>query len=355
MLTARRGVLCALFAIASCFIGASCSREPARPEVVLYTSSDDFLARPIVERFEKETGIRVRMAGDTEATKTTGLVERLLAEKDKPRADVWWSNEMLGTATLAQRGLFEPFTPACAADFREGWPAAHMDPYGLWYGTAPRARIIAFNTNRITPAQAPTRLRDLTDPKYKGLVGMARPLFGTTRSQMAAIAAAAGEAALRDWLIAMKANGLRLFDGNSAVVRALAHGEIEVGLTDTDDALALMSSGQPINFVFEAADPPGEKPEGLPSVGPLLIPNTVALLKGRPNKAEGERLADFLLSAAVEEALAKSDSRNWPIRPSLRDASGLPPMPAGAPVTPRQLLEARDIADRVVREVLGSS
>ena len=341
--------------VALTIVAAACSKAPAPDEVVLYTSSDDFLARPIVDRFERETGIKVRMVGDTEATKTTGLVERLLAERDKPKADVWWSNEMLGTAALARAGLFEPFTPECAKDFREGWPADQADPFGLWYGIALRARVIAFNTNRIEASRAPRRLRDLTGPRYKGLVGMARPQFGTARSQMAAIVAADGEAALRAWLTAMKANGVRLYDGNSSVVRALALGEIEVGLTDTDDALAGRASGGPVDFVFEAVDEPVGSEAGLASRGPLLIPNTVAVLRDRPHAANGLRLADFLLSAAVEEMLAASDSRNWPLRPSAREVVGASPLPSAFSPPANLLLEAREKSDAVVREVFGGA
>ncbi len=331
---------------------AGCSRQPSQPEVVLYTSSDSFITAPIVERFQKNTHIRVRIVGDTEATKTTGLIERLFAERASPRADVWWSNEALGTALLAREGLLEPFSPAAAADFPTGWPANFRDPNQLWHGHAVRARIIAYNTNRIK--QPPTHLRDLTDARYKGLVGMARPQFGTTRMQMAAIASTAGEAALRDWLKAMRANGLRLYDGNSAVVSALTLGEIEVGLTDTDDAIAASQpdAGKPVAFVYESPDAASAPAGALPSAGPLLIPNTIALIKGGPNPSHARALADYLLSADVELMLAGSESANFPIRAGEKGPSAPKPT-GGVSLAPASMAEAVAAADRAVRDALS--
>jgi iron(III) transport system substrate-binding protein len=88
----------------------ACSRQPPPGgEVVLYSSVDDFLLREVVAAFEAESGVRVRLVGDTEATKTTGLVERLLAERGRPREDVWWSSRArrdtaLRRSTASRRG-----------------------------------------------------------------------------------------------------------------------------------------------------------------------------------------------------------------------------------------------------------
>ena len=116
------------------------------------------------------------------------------------------------------------------------------------------------------------------------------------------------------------------------MVRAIADGEIDVGLTDTDDVWAGQRNQWPVGLVYEATDAQFIKPdprarnrpvptparaiEGLPSAGPLLIP-TVARVRAGPAPAAAARLIDYLLSADVERALAESDSRNIPVRPSL--------------------------------------
>jgi len=176
-----------------------------------------------------------------------------------------------------------------------------------------RARVMVYNTVRVKAEEAPRRLADLTDPKWKGRIGMARPQFGTTRGHMAAIVAACGESAFREWLGALKANGLRLYDGNSAVVRAAAQGEIDIGLTDTDDVIVGQREKWPVAMVAED----GKGGAGLCNVGPVAIPNTVAIVKNGPHPEAAAKLADYLLSARVERVLAESESRNVPVRAAL--------------------------------------
>lgn len=294
----------------------SCSRRPAN-EVVLYTSCDDYLLREIIPAFEKETGIKVKLAGDTEATKTTGLVQRIIAERDHPRADVWWSNEPFGTMKLAEEGLLTPFKPAALKDFAGKWPEEYAAPDHTWYGFGLRARVIVYNTARVKPEDAPRYLRNLTDAKWKGRVGMARPQFGTTRGHMAAIVARRSDATLRDWLGKLKNNGLRLYDGNSAVVRAVAEGQIDVGLTDSDDVIVGQREKWPVAMVIEEELSYFDSNPGLLPIGPVAIPNTVAILKDAPHPAAAKKLADFLLSSRTEGVLAASESRNLPIRPAL--------------------------------------
>lgn len=342
---------------------AACERRPQPGELVLYSSVDEPLLRQIVSVFEQRHPVKVRIVGDTEATKTTGLVQRLLAEEDQPRADVWWSNEALGTALLDQQGLFEP------SGAPPGLPVLDADLHT--HAFALRARIIGFSTKRIAdPAQLPRRLTDLTGPSWKGRVGMARPQFGTTRAHMAFLVAAWGEDGLRAWLAAMRQNGLRLYSGNSAVVRAIAEGEIDIGLTDTDDVWTGQREGWAVDGVYESiADTPGQPrpstaaPEvaGLRPAGTLVIPNTIALIKGGPNPGAARVFIEFILSPDVERMLAESDSRNTPVRAEIRAALGAGfdryavPISVPAPDLTAPVWKAHvETAMKVCDEVLGA-
>jgi len=325
----------------------ACSRSPqsktADPAVTLYTSVDDHLARMIADAFTQETGIRVKILGDTEATKTTGLVSRIEAEMNHPIADVWWSSEPMGTILLDQRGALEP--GAMRGMVGDDWPKAlHADDWS-WVGMALRARVIAYASDRIE--RPPTTLEQLTDPVLSGKVGMARPQFGTTRMHMALLAHRWGDEAFSQWLTRMKHNKLRLYDGNASVVRAIAMGEIDIGLTDTDDVWAGQENGWAVDFVYESID----RTKPFVSMGPTLIPNTVALIKGAPNRAAGDRLARFLVSAEVEAMLARSASHNTPVNPILRqqgddwlDLEALPDYAAAA----TKVREAMDACERVL-------
>ncbi|MGD9688413.1 MAG: extracellular solute-binding protein [Phycisphaerales bacterium] len=331
--------LAALFcaALAALVAPSACSRDDSAQTVVLYSSVDDAVARPLIAAFEKRTGLRVVLVGDTEATKTTGLVQRLLAEKDAPRADVWWSSEALGTAKLSNAGIFAPYSSKPnEGDFEGGWPRPLRGIDGDWYGFALRPRVFVYHTQRVVPADVPRTLVDLTRPRFKSRVGIASPQFGTTRGHFAALRTLAGESPFDAWYAALKDNGVRLYDGNASVVRAVHLGEIDVGLTDHDDVLAGQANQWPVAAAYEAAGVQAT-PDELQRFGPiaggmgtLMIPNTVALVRGARHLQNACRLIDFLLSPEVERDLARSSSGNVPVRPAL--ATEFPNLAVPAPL-----------------------
>lgn len=307
------GVMAA--SVAATRLGGCSPRAAER--VVLYSSADDPLVREVAAAFSARAGVRVDCVGDTEATKTTGLVARLEAEKVAPRADVWWSSEVLGSVRLAASGVLEPYHSPEVADATGAvaWPVGMYARDFAWTGLACRARVIAYSTRRFpTPPPFVSAARLLAEPGGVR-VGIARPQFGTTRSHMAALIDAMGPEELGRTLRSARAAGLRLYDGNASVVRAIAQGEIEAGLTDSDDAFAAAREKWPVGFVYEGAEPESSGPGR--GRGPLLLPNSVALVRGGPNPAGGKRLIDFLLSADGERLIARSESRNVPVRPAL--------------------------------------
>src|SRR5512145_2461939 len=83
--------------------------------VVVYTSVDQVYSEPVFRAFENETGIRVMPVYDVEATKTTGLVNRLIAEKARPQADAFWSGEFSQTVVLKKESVLAPYRSPSAA------------------------------------------------------------------------------------------------------------------------------------------------------------------------------------------------------------------------------------------------
>jgi iron(III) transport system substrate-binding protein len=352
---------------------------PRAGEVVLYSSVDSQFLAPIVAAYENASGIKVRTVGDTEATKTTGLVQRLLAERQRPRCDVWWSSEALGTAELARADVLAEYDSVAGVKGLPGgaWPTKFRDPLKRWYALGLRARVVVYNTQRISPGDAPTSLADLLHDRFKGRVGIARPRFGTTRTHVAAISVHLGEPALRELLTRLKAHGVRLFDGNATVVRACATGEILAGLTDTDDVYAGKRNGWPVEMALGPAPAPSSAPSpaapaatppgaptppaaldallpALRSLGPLVIPNTVALVRNSPNPEQGRRLIDHILAGSVERALARSESKNTPVRPDV--AAEFPELAIPSPwsVDPEAILRAAPRAEALCDEILGA-
>ena len=244
----------------------------------------------VIEEFTKETGIIVKIVGDTEATKTTGLVARLKAEAGNPQCDLWWSSEPFGTIDLANSNILMPAGIGGFVD--ANWPSSLVAADGSWVGFASRPRVIAYASDRID--NPPTTLRDFAQPKWKGRIGMARPQFGTTRGHMGILASRWGLPQFERWLKMLKANNIRLYDGNASVVRAIAMGEIDLGLTDTDDVWAGQRNNWKVDCVYDSFDSPMNL-NTLSSKGPTLLPNTIGIIKDGPNSINALHLAKFLL------------------------------------------------------------
>lgn len=336
--------------------GRSGRRVDDGSRVTLYTTADEPIVREVLEAFKAETGIDVRIVTDTEATRGA-LLQRVLAEKEKPKGDVWWSSEVVGTIKLADASALASWASKAEAGVKGGWPK-HLRPADFrWYGFAQRGRVLAYNTNALGKGRVPLRLRDLLRPDLKGKVGMADPHFGTTRSHMAYLYWMAGDAEFRAWLKALHENGLQIFPSNSAVVQALGRGDIAVGLTDTDDVWAGQREKWPVDLAYEIVDGPKERLKPglgqIPSKGTLVLPNTVGRIVGSPNAIAGNKLADFLLSERVEEILAKSESRNVPIHPALAAKYKELAIPSPAEVDYAAMAKVEEATIRAVEDILG--
>lgn len=281
---------------------SGCAPAPKPPTVVIYTSVDQVYSEPILREFEQKTGIRVLSVFDVEAAKTTGLVNRLMAEKDRPQADVFWNGEFVHTLALQHRGVLAPYLSPQANDI----PRGYRDPEGYWTGIAGRARVLIVNTNRVRGSKFPSSLLDLVRPDWPAdQIGIAYPLFGTTATHAAALYAALGPARAKALFVQVRARGVRIVDGNSVVRDMVADGRLMFGFTDTDDAYGAVKRGAPVQIVF-----PDQQ-----IMGTLVIPNTVALIANSPNPEAGKALIDFLVSRDVEGKLIASGWSHVPLHP----------------------------------------
>jgi len=280
-------------------MGAPCAI--AADPVVVYSALDREFSEPLLLDYAKRTGIRVLPKFDVESTKTVGLTNLLVAESSRPRCDLFWNNEIVNTIRLKEKGLLAPFRPSRACDL----PATFRAKDGTWYGFAARARILIVNTKLVAEADRPKGIKDLLNPKWKGKIGIAKPLFGTTATQAACLFAAWGDAKAKEFFQALKANGVQVLSGNKQVAQAVGSGQIAFGLTDTDDAMGEIDAGSPVTIIY-----PDREASGL---GTLFVPNTLAILKGAPHQKAAEALADHLLSPEIEAALAKGPSAQIPL------------------------------------------
>jgi iron(III) transport system substrate-binding protein len=292
--------------------------ETARA-VTIYVSTDRVFSEPVLREYERRSSVRVNVAYDTEETKSTGLANRLLAEKARPRADVFWSNEPVRTLVLKSRGVLAPYRSPNA----DGIPAALLDPEGYWTGFSARMRVIAYNTKAVKAEEAPTSVFDLADPKWRGQAAIADPRFGSTSFHVAALYAIAGDQKMDDFFTRLKSNAVRVVDGNSVVRDLVARGEVKVGLTDTDDVNVALEDGQPIAMVLPDKD----------GLGVPVMPNMVSLIAGGPHPDEGRKLIDYLLSTDVERQLAQSEAVQIPLHAGVPGPRRIPAIDTFKPMT----------------------
>jgi iron(III) transport system substrate-binding protein len=313
----RFALLLPVFGIIVIALGG-CPRS-SQSRVVVYCAQDEEFAKGLFGEFKDKSGLEVAPKYDTEAKKSVTHYAEIVSEKNRPRCDIFWNNEILGTIRLQRQGLLEPYNSPSAAPFAKGDKA---DDH-TWCAFATRARVLIINTKvmrelDVKDADQPRSLLDLTQPRWKGKVVMAQPQYGTTATQAACLFEVLGTDKAKEYYRALKANGLQISPGNRHVAEWVGKGQtpagqvVAVGVTDTDDAMEEVHDNHDVAIIF----PDRETKEG--RMGTLYIPNTVAIIKGCPNPEGARKLVDFLLSPEVEAKLAEGDSHQIPVNPNVK-------------------------------------
>jgi iron(III) transport system substrate-binding protein len=278
------------------FIGAAVGglaaggcRSRSEKSLIVYCAHDSLYADPILERFSSSTGCRIYVKYDTEASKSLGFVSRLIAEKVSPQCDVFWNNEVLGTAALDSAGVL--------ADLRSSRDDRSTGQ--RWVSFAGRLRCVISSKGLCLDEEAVNAV--LQGDDLHG-VAVAKPMFGTTLTQYCAWAEAWGLSQLierhRGWV----RKGLRLVDGNAEVKDLVASGACQLGFTDTDDLFAARDAGSVL----------GAEPVRI-SGKTICIPNTAAVISGTGRPELAEQLVAYLCSSEVEVELARSAARQIPL------------------------------------------
>lgn len=253
------------------FVFTGCGKS--QRTVVVYTSQDQIYAEPLLAEFTRQTGIKVLPIFDSESVKTAGLAQRLIAEKDNPKADVFWSNEEMISHHLAELGALDS---------------------NAWITAGYRTRRLVINTNFVSPQDAPKTLTELTNSKWSGKIALAYPIYGTTAAHFVGLRQSWGDDRFRAWCKALAANKPFVVDGNSVVVRMVGAGEAWIGLSDSDDFAAGLRNGWPLASIPAGYDL-------------LTIPSSVGIVRGAPHPAEAEAFFKF---AQSEDAVKRLVANN---------------------------------------------
>lgn len=293
---------------------SGCQTDGNQPEsfVVVYSSMDEECARPLAEQFENQTGIKVELICDTEKAKSSGLLNRLLEERERPQCDVFLSEDPMRSAVLKKKGLSAPYQSPAAKGLR----AEFSDPDHHWTGMSARVRVLLVDLKHpvFKTQPLPTSVYDLADPRYKGQICVGNPLFGTTTMHCLAIFQHLGEAKAKDFFERMLDNEIHVVQSDGEVEERVEKGDFAFGLTDNDDGMAAVreSRGKKMMMVFPDANGLG-----------MLAPDAPVLIKNCRHPENAKKFIDFLLRPQTEVELAKIPSQ-IPLRPELQPSKEYP-------------------------------
>ncbi|MBM81606.1 MAG: ABC transporter substrate-binding protein [Planctomycetaceae bacterium] len=290
-------VICVLLTIAAGYLMFS-SGSGQDDALVVYCAHDSVFSERVLRKFEQDTGIKLKIRFDTEATKSLGLVNQLVREKDHPRCDVFWNNQVLGTMQIQEQGILLPYQGSGFDRIPDGL----KDPDGHWVGFGARLRVYIVNTDKMEATEAAVAEAEKGNLSR---MAIAKPLYGTTLSHFSLMWQQRGEAGMKKWHADLRKRDVQVVNGNATVKNLVADGVCDWGWTDTDDYFVAADDNKPVTMLpIRVAD--GKT---------ICMPNSVAIIRGTPRLTKAQRLVDFLLSEENEIELAKSKARQIPLGP----------------------------------------
>ena len=280
--------------------------------LVLYSGQHEQTTQALVNAFEKKTGIDVTIRNGDEAT----LAEQIMQEGSRSPADLFFTENSPALMKLSDQHLLATVDAATLAAV----PVSANAPGKNWVGVSARVSALVYNTSASKPAQLPTSIMDLANPKWAGKLGIAP---GETDFQpiITSIADAHGSAAALAWLKAVKSNaGSHIYPANETLTSEVNSGQVEIGLINhyywyrLKDQLHASGMHSALHF-FDSGDP-----------GFVLDVSGAGVIASSKHQADAQKFLAFLVSAAGQRIIAQTDSWEYPLRPGIAAHPGLPPL-----------------------------
>jgi iron(III) transport system substrate-binding protein len=283
-----------------------CSRP--RDALTIYSGRTQNLVGPLLERFNKETGIPV----DVKYGDSAELALLLAEEGDRSPADVFLSQSPGATGFLAGKGLLgrldERLLDRVDQRFR--------NQAGRWVGVSARQRVLVYNAKLVRERELPDSVLDLTGARFAGKVAVA-PSNGSFQDFVTAMRQLEGDDTTARWLQDLARNRPRTYANNNAIVEAVGRGEVPMGLVNHYYNYRFQHENPATpsrNHYFHGGD-----------VGALVIPSTVSVLAGSDKTDEAARFVEFLLAPEAQRYFS-DQTFEYPLVPGVPAAKGLPPL-----------------------------
>ena len=287
---------------------AACSGDEDR--LTIYSGRNSELLGPLLEQFSEETGIGIDVRYGQSADLALLIEEEAAA--GEVRADVFLSQSPGSIGLLEASGRLAPLPDDVLALV----PENVRDRDGRWVGFSGRQRVMVYHPELVTEAELPASVFDLTDPSWKGRIGIA-PSNGSFQDFVTTMRVTEGDDATARWLEAMVANEVVSYANNNAIVAAVARGEIDAGLVNhyyNHQFLAEDPSHPARNHQLADGDP-----------GATLITTGAAILDGAANPGGGAELITFLLGESGQRYFA-DQTFEYPLATGMAPSGEVPPI-----------------------------
>lgn len=316
MTTPRRSLLAlmlaalAVLALGACGGGGEATGG-GDDTVVVYSGREEEIVEPLFETFEQETGIRV----DVRYGDSAELAATIAEEGRNSPADVFFAQDAGSLGAVADEGLLAALPESVLGRV----PERFRDPDGRWVGTSGRSRVIAYNTGTVSEDDLPSSVLDLTDPKWKGRIGIA-PTNASFQAFVSAMRLTLGEDETRAWLEGIKANEPKFYEKNLQILEAISSGEVDIGLVN-HYYLGLLKKEQPdapvANLFLPGSDP-----------GALVNCAGVGILSTAEHADAARRLVEFLLGDEGQRFYTSEEAEEaeYPLVAGIAAPAGLPPL-----------------------------
>lgn len=276
-------------------------------ELIIYSGRSESLVDPIIRQFKETTGIdvQVKYAG------TGALAATLLEEGDKSPADVFYAQDPGGLAAVSEMLTVLP------ADVTDTVPQWAQSEHGHWIGITGRARVVVYNTDKLTDADLPDDLWGFTEPQWNGRVGWA-PTNGSFQAMVTALRVGWGEERTEEWLRAMIDNDVKIYPKNTPQVAAAASGEIDVGLVNHYYLYRFLAE-EGEEFTARNAHLRGGGP------GAIVLVSGTGILQTADNPENAAKFIRFLISPLGQQYFAGS-TYEYPLAADVRPSILLTPL-----------------------------
>ncbi len=282
----------------------SCSSKPVVEEVNLYTARKEHLIRPLLDIFEKDTGIKVNVV----SAKTKVLMKKIIDEGETSPADLLITVD----AGNLHKAKLNKITQKIESKKLNSLIPQHLrDKEGHWYGLSIRSRVIMYNPETINP-QDISNYEDLADSSFKNRVCIRSSSNIYNQSLLASLIHHNGKEAALQWARGVVSNFSRDPKGNDrGQMTAVVLGKCDITLANTYYLGKWISSKKETERVYAKKIKVLFPNQG--NRGSHINISGAFVTKSSKNKNNAVKLIEFLASDKAQEIYAKQN-HEYPIR-----------------------------------------